>query len=119
MNKKLLTAIVGAALVAGPAVASAGATVYGNVHASFDNADNGGDATGGTTDLPSGTKIPTAGTNTATGTKTKRSYVSSNDSYFGVKGDEDLGGGFKAIYQIQSVFSLSTGLSLDTKNGSG
>ena len=42
MNKKLLMAAVGAALVAGPMVAvhAAGATLYGHMHMSLDRQDN-------------------------------------------------------------------------------
>lgn len=78
MKKKLLMAAVGAALVAGPVVTAhaAGATLYGHVHMSLDRFDN--DDT------------------------LERGFISSNSTRFGIKGDEDLGGGLKAIYQIES-----------------
>ena len=85
MNKKLLMAAVGAALIAGPMVAAnAAATLYGRMHVSLDRLDN--DA----------------------GNEDGR--VSSNTSIFGFKGDEDLGGGLKAIYQVESgTFLADTG----------
>jgi predicted porin len=98
MKKKLLMAAVGAALCAGPVVAAhaAGATLYGHMHMSLDRLDNDGD-----------TAIP--------GDVEERGFLSSNSVRFGIKGDEDLGGGLKAIYQIESG-----GLAADTgTNGMG
>jgi predicted porin len=92
MKKKLLMAAVGAALVAGPMVAAhaAGATtLYGHMHMSLDRFDD--DAAAGSTE---------------------RGFLSSNSTRFGIKGDEDLGGGLKAIYQIESG-----GLAADTGAG--
>lgn len=84
MKKKLLMAAVGAALVAGPMLAAhADTTVYGHFHMSFDNLDNA---------------------------NAKYGYVASNSSRFGLKGAEDLGGGLKAIYQMESgAFAADTG----------
>lgn len=78
MKKKLLMAAVGAALVAGPIVAAhaAGATLYGHFHLSMDRLDND------------------------SGNEDGR--MSNNASRIGVKGDEDLGGGLKAIYQLET-----------------
>lgn len=77
MKKKLLIAAVGAALTAGPMVAAnAGTTLYGHLHMSMDRVDND------------------------TGAET--GFMSNNSSRFGIKGDEDLGGGLKAIYQVES-----------------
>jgi predicted porin len=77
MKKKLLMAAVGAALVAGPMVAAhaAGATLYGHMHMSMDRYDNDVNEEG---------------------------MMANNSSRFGIKGDEDLGGGLKAIYQLES-----------------
>ncbi|MGA9031573.1 MAG: porin [Sulfuricaulis sp.] len=83
MNKKLLIAAVGAALVAGPMLAAQAETVvYGHFHESWDSYDNGGDS-GAVKDTTNG-------------------MLNSNSSRFGIKGNEDLGGGLKAIYQIES-----------------
>jgi predicted porin len=78
MKKKLLMAAVGAALCAGPVIAAhaAGATLYGHMHMSFDRLDNDNGIEDG--------------------------RMSNNSSRFGIKGDEDLGGGLKAIYQLES-----------------
>jgi predicted porin len=76
MNTKLLITTVGAALVAGPMLAAqADTSFYGHLHMSFDSVDNG---------------------------TSKSGFVSSNLSRFGIKGNEDLGGGLKAIYQVES-----------------
>ncbi len=84
MNKKLLMAAVGAALVAGPMLAAhAAPTVYGRLHLSLDSWDND------------------AGN--------ERGNIANNSSRFGIKGDEDLGGGLKAIYQVESAFSADEG----------
>lgn len=84
MNKKLLMAAVGAALAATPMLAAqAATTLYGHMHMSLDSADNGSNSYG---------------------------YVSSNSSRIGVKGDEDVGSGYKAIYQVESgAFAADSG----------
>jgi predicted porin len=92
MNKKLLTAVVTAALVAGPMTASAAASVFGVFHLSVDRVDNDGAGTAAAPALTEG-------------------YLSSNDSYVGVKGDEDIGGGLKAIYQVIAAFNADDGAS--------
>lgn len=91
MKKKLLMAAVGAALVTGPIVAAhaASATLYGHMHMSLDRFDNDGGVG-----------------------SSERGFISSNSSRFGIKGDEDLGGGLKAIYQMESgVFAADAGTS--------
>ena len=83
MKTKLLMAAVGAALVAGPMLsAHAAATLYGRLHMSADMLDND--------DMTQG-------------------YIASNSSRFGIKGDEDLGTGLKAIYQVEQSFSADEG----------
>lgn len=84
MNKKLLFAAVGAALSAAPmVVVHADTTLYGHLHESFENIDNG---------------------------NSKNGFTSSNSSRFGIKGFEDLGGGQKAIYQMESgAFAMNDG----------
>lgn len=84
MKKKLLMAAVGAALVAGPMLsANAAATLYGRLHMSLDRQDNDGGI--------------------------EQGLISSNASRFGIKGDEDLGGGLKAIYQMETAFTADEG----------
>jgi len=85
MKKKLLMAAVGAALVAGPMVAAhaAGATLYGHFHMSMDRYDNDVNEEG---------------------------MMANNSSRFGIKGDEDFGGGLKGIYQVESgIFAADEG----------
>jgi len=84
MNKKILTAVVSAALVAGPMVASAaGPTVAGVIHMSLDRF------------------------NSEAGLSEGR--VSSNFSYFEIKGDDELGGGLKSVYQVRIPFRADDG----------
>jgi predicted porin len=84
MNKKLLFAAVGAALSAAPmAVVHADTTLYGHFHEAFENINNG---------------------------NSKNGFTTSNSTRFGIKGGEDLGGGLKAIYQVESgAFSATDG----------
>src|SRR3990167_6723429 len=76
MNKKLLMVAVGAALVAGPMLAAQAETkLYGHFHMSLDRFDNDTNEDG---------------------------RVSSNSTRIGVRGTEDLGGGLKSIYQLET-----------------
>ena len=76
MNKKLLMVAVGAALVAGPMLAAQAETkLYGHFHMSLDRFDNDTIEDG---------------------------RVSSNSTRIGVRGTEDLGGGLKSIYQLET-----------------
>jgi len=81
MNKKLLAAAVVAAVAASPA-AFADSTVYGKLHTSIDYNDFD---------------------------KNKNWSVESRASRLGFKGSEDLGGGLKAIYQIEFGISSDGG----------
>ncbi len=85
MNKKLLTVAVGAVLSAGAMVTTqADTTLYGHFHMSFDRTDN---------DVA------------------KESVMANNSSRFGIRGFEDLGGGMKAIYQMESgIFNVDDGV---------
>lgn len=84
MTKKLL-AIAIAAAVAAP-VAMADTTVYGKMHYSWDFVSND---FGGADDSDSATGVSRA-------------------SRFGVKGSEDLGGGMKAVFQIENQINAGT-----------
>lgn len=92
MNKKLLIAAVGAALVAGPMLAAqADTTLYGRFHVSIDRFD---------------VDQTVSGVN-----KSKElGVLNNNSSRFGIKGGEDLGGGLKSIYQMESgIFNADNG----------
>ena len=93
LNKKLLIAVVGATLVAAPMLAvqavQAAPTVYGSLHISLDNYDVD-----------------------QTNTSREIGVLNNNSSRFGLKGDEDLGGGLKAIWQMESgIFNVDSGTS--------
>ena len=97
MNKKLLIAAVGAALVAGPMLAAqADTVVYGHFHESLDSYDNGGAKAAQNFTANNGYNIGAA-------TDQSNGLLNSNSSRFGIKGSEDLGGGLKAIYQVESA----------------
>ena len=83
MNKKLIAAAIGAAVVAAPA-AFAEATVYGKIHTDVRMNDS---------------SVPNSDNYT----------VNSNASRLGFKGSEDLGNGLKAIYQIEMQFNSDGG----------
>ena len=86
MNKKLLTAAIGAALVAGPMLAAqAGPTVYGKINIGVASLNNGN-----TTD-------------------SKSTVVTDDASRLGVKGNESLGRGLKAIYLIEMPVDADQG----------
>jgi predicted porin len=89
MTKNIL-AIAIAAAVAAP-VAFADATVYGNAHMSGNSFSS------------------IAGNGSSTGLNA----ISSNSSYVGIKGAEDLSGGVKAVYQMEF------GVDMDGNNAAG
>src|SRR6185436_1212788 len=93
MNKKLMTAAIGAALAASPMLASAGATVGGYLHMSLDRSQ---------------------GPNAAQ----ERGFESSNANVLSIKGDEDIGDGWKAVYQFETgTFLSDTGGTSATNTG--
>jgi predicted porin len=106
MNKKLLIAAVGAALFAGPMLAAQAETVvYGHFHESWDSYDNGGSKAAQNFSATNGYNIGAA-------SDTTNGLLNSNSSRFGIRGNEDLGGGLKAIYQVESgAFNADDGSS--------
>ena len=90
MQKKLIALAV-AGLVSGGAFAQSSAvTVYGVADLSFDSVKTSGGAAGAA----------------KTGSYTR---VSSNSSYIGFKGTEDLGNGLKALFQFENGVGADTG----------
>lgn len=80
MNKKLLALAVAAALVPAAAMADSGnVTIYGSLHMSVDSLSDGSN---------------------------RELNVSSNSSYIGFKGNEDLGNGLKAVWQMESLVGI-------------
>jgi len=101
MKKKLLALAVAGAFVVPVAVAdTANVTIYGVADASFDSVDNG------STNTPSATAIAAGCVANTNCPGARSSRISSNTSLFGFKGDEDLGGGLKAVWQIESEIDL-------------
>ncbi|MDD5177159.1 MAG: porin [Sterolibacterium sp.] len=93
MQKKLIAMAV-AGLVSGAAFAQSNVVLYGVADASFD-------------------VVRVSGDNAAakTGAFTR---VSTNSSYLGFKGTEDLGSGLKAVFQFEGGVSFDTGGGLST-----
>jgi predicted porin len=96
MNKKLLTVAIGAALAV-PMLAQADATVYGKAHVSWDYQTND--------------------TSTANAQDTF-SYVSDNSTRIGVKASEDLGGGTKALFQVEISTPTDTAAAMTVNRNS-
>ena len=90
MNKSIIALAV-AGLMAAPMAAQADATVYGKVHASIDFMS-----------YDDATPVTAGGTDDAT-------VLASNSSRIGFKGSEDLGGGLKAIWKLESGLDLDEG----------
>jgi len=88
MNKKLLTAAIGAALAAGPMLAQADVKLYGKVHMSVDSVNPGDKGAG-------------AGAGTNSASERKSTQVSSNASRWGIDVSEKLGGGLTAIAKLE------------------
>ncbi len=98
MNKKLLTVAIGAALAAGPMLASADVKLFGKVHVSVDYLD-----------------AKDAGTLGVNGRKA--TTVSSNASRWGLDISEKLGGGMTAIAKLeQTIMADGESSSQDTRN---
>ncbi len=91
MKKQLIAAAVATAIAA-PMAASADVTVYGKLHYSITSLD---------LDANAGVPADTDGDDLAV----DGSHVMSHDSFFGIKGSEDLGNGLSAVFQME--FSIS------------
>lgn len=99
MQKKLIAlAIAG---LSGAAFAQSNVTVYGVADVSYDFVSGGG----GTTQAGAAAAI-NANPQGVSGIASK-GRVATVGSYFGLKGAEDLGGGMKAVYQIENEFDFS------------
>jgi len=84
MNKKLIAVAVAGACVAPAAMAQTAnpVTLYGIVYATIESVE----ATGGATPI------------------VRRNRVTDQASRLGVRGTEDLGGGLKAFFQLETAF---------------
>ena len=86
MNKKLIALAIAGACVAPEAMAQTAnpVTLYGRVYATFESVEGKGG--------PSASALP------------RRNRVSDESSLLGVRGTEDLGGGLKAFFQLETAF---------------
>ncbi|HKJ76636.1 MAG TPA: porin [Gammaproteobacteria bacterium] len=99
MNKKLIAIAIAGAMSA-PFAANAGeATIYGVMDVSVDHIDNDE-----LMDDPATVADESNGEESGLG-------VSSNSSRIGFKGSEDLGGGMKAIWQVETGVNVGNGTS--------
>ena len=96
MQKKLIALAI-AGLASTAAFAQTNVTLYGVADVTLDSVKSSGDQ---------------SGTNANYGNSGR---VSSNSSYVGLKGKEDLGNGLNAVFQFETGFSADTGV----YNGSG
>ncbi len=103
MKKQLIAASIASAIVL-PMTASADATVYGKLHYSIDSIDYGSNLGPGLNPVTNSSSIPDTGMD-ALSTGYDGSGVNSHDSFFGIKGSEDLGDGLSVIFQME--FSIS------------
>ncbi|MHB1590541.1 MAG: porin [Sulfuricella sp.] len=103
MNKKLIALAVAAALAPAAAMADSGnVTIYGVMDASVDVTNNGDGST-------------TMGGPVNNGVRDIK--ISSNNSRLGFKGNEDLGNGTSAVWQLESTIgSDGTPYALSTRN---
>ena len=98
MNKKLLALALAGATVAPAAMAQTAnpVTLYGRVYVTYESIEAKGDA-------------PLA----------RRSRIEDQSSLLGVRGTEDLGGGLKAFFQLETVFRADQNTSTFANRNSG
>lgn len=99
MNKKLIALAVAAASVVPAAMAQTAnpVTLYGRVYVTIDSVE----AKGGPSPV------------------VRRTRVSDNSSLLGVRGTEDLGGGLKAFFQLETAFPADASASSFANRNSG
>jgi predicted porin len=97
MNKKLIAVAVAGACIAPAAMAQTAnpVTLYGRIFVNFQSVEG---------------KNPTV---------VRRNRVADHNSFLGVKGTEDLGGGLKAFFQLETVFQADQNDSTFANRNSG
>lgn len=81
--KKILAVAIASAFAAPAFAATSNVDVYGSINVSLDSVDTG-----------------------AAGSSSYNRMVTNNNSFLGFKGSEDLGGGLKAVWQIEANISI-------------
>ncbi len=104
MNRKLLAVAI-AGLFAAPVAALAQTAtttvqIYGSLNVNFQNTERSGATAAGTTGLAT-LSAPASGVNA-----TSRNAMSTDSSNIGFRGVEDLGGGLKATFQIETSANI-------------
>ena len=102
MKKLPLALAVAAAIAAPAAMAQSSVTVYGKLYPYLLNEDGSGATTGA-----SSATLGAAGT--GVDGVTRNTGMVSGNSRMGIRGQEDLGGGLKAMFQMESVVSVNDG----------
>lgn len=93
--KKNLIAVAALATLAVSAQAQSSVTLYGNLDAGL-----------------AYTKVKVQGVGSASNTSVESSVLT--ESFFGLKGQEDLGGGLKAVFKLESSINVDTGKAAGT-----
>lgn len=99
--KTKLIALAVAGIVSGGALAqSSNVQIYGTINVNFQNTDRSGATAVGTAGLAT-LAAPATGVNA-----TSRNAISTDSTNIGFRGTEDLGGGLKATFQIESSVGI-------------
>ena len=102
MNKMVKLMQIGVLVALGlPLMVQAGVEIYGDARLSVDISDNG--------DNTNGAGINNCGATASVSCEDSKMSVSSNGSYLGFRGDEDLGNGLSAMYQLETKVDWDTG----------
>jgi predicted porin len=119
MQKKLLTAAIGAALASPAFMAQADVTVYGIAQVEFATVNNDSTvAYFGTYSSSGGGGVGSwNNTNTIAANTTRSGLLDNKMGRFGVKADEDLGGGWKGLAQFE--WQIDTADNQDEPAGTG
>ena len=102
MNKKLIAVAVAGVLAAPVVMAENSVTIYGVADVGLEHVEAKGASDG--LDKTTGKVIPGSTLNVL-----GKSRVTANSSYIGFKGQEELGGGLKAIWQVEQQVDIDDG----------
>ena len=103
IKKTFLAIAIGSTVAAPAALAQSSVQLYGKLYPYFVN-EEGSNAT------PVGTPVATlAAAPTGINTVGSRTGLAAGNSRLGFRGKEDLGGGLKAIFQLEGVVAVDNG----------